>query len=259
MSLSRRDLIKIAAAGGAAMALPFERGAFTPTPARGAAAGRSREGTALGAGRLYRDRGVAHAYQCDAEAVLAAVPASAGAVAGRYVELHLPRRTGAQLPALRGQPDLRRGQHHAGVQDADLRLQRGDARTHDPRPARHADRGEPEQPAAPATGVAVPELADAVEVHLGPVAALDVHAPARLRVAPAVRRVRLRRRLPGAAQGVLLPELAGGAHPLVPRPRRAPHLAERVQRSGRDVHPARPERAEARDPAGRVRRADRRS
>jgi spore coat protein A, manganese oxidase len=31
MPLSRRDLIKIAAAGGAAMALPFERGAFTAT------------------------------------------------------------------------------------------------------------------------------------------------------------------------------------------------------------------------------------
>jgi spore coat protein A, manganese oxidase len=33
MSLSRRDLIKIAAAGGAAMALPFERAAFTATTA----------------------------------------------------------------------------------------------------------------------------------------------------------------------------------------------------------------------------------
>ncbi len=38
---------------------------------------------------------------------------------------------------------------------------------------------------------------------------------------------------PGSGQGLLLPEQPGGADAVVPRPRRAPHLAERLQRAGR--------------------------
>ncbi len=60
--------------------------------------------------------------------------------------------------------------------------------------------------AAAAAGGAVPERADAVEVHLRPLAALDLDPPARVGLAPAVRRVRLGPDVPGPGEEVLLPE-----------------------------------------------------
>ena len=78
----------------------------------------------------------------------------------------------------------------------------------DPGPAGHARQAARAQPAA----------GGAPEVR-APVQHLD--APARLGVPAAVRRVRQRRDASWRLQGLLVPELAAGAHPLVPRPQRA--------------------------------------
>ena len=57
---------------------------------------------------------------------------------------------------------------------------------------------------------------------------LAVDPPARVGVAAAVRRLRQRRHLPRLVQGLPVPEHPGRADALVPRPRRAPHGAERL-------------------------------
>ena len=67
----------------------------------------------------------------------------------------------------------------------------------------------------------------------------DIHAPARLGVAAAVRRLRQRRDNARVLQGLLLPELPGCPHALVPRSRRPPHRPERLLRPRRAVHHAR--------------------
>ena len=64
--------------------------------------------------------------------------------------------------------------------------------------------------------------------------------PARVGVAAAVRRVRRRRHAPRATTRTTGTRTARRPHALVPRPRRAPHRAERLLRARRAVPPARP-------------------
>ena len=59
----------------------------------------------------------------------------------------------------------------------------------------------------------------------------DLHPPARVGVAAAVRRLRQRHHLARAEEVLPLPELPAGPHALVPRPRRALHRAERLLRA----------------------------
>jgi hypothetical protein len=184
--------------------------------------------------------GVPAPDQQDACDVHPAVPAPGGARPRRQRPVRRQRRRRApQLPAVRDRPAVHRGLDPARLQDARLRLQRAHPRPHAADAARDAGNRAADQRPAAASARAVPEPADALGVHRRSVAAVDLHAPARLGVHAALRRVRLGRHLPRAGQVLLLPELPGGADPLVPRPRGAPHVAERLQRTRRDVHPPR--------------------
>ena len=121
-------------------------------------------------------------------------------------------------------------------------LQRLGPRTDLPRQARPPDRGAPDQQPA----VDPP----AARLH-----AVDLGAPARLGVAAGVRRLRERHHEPGVLEGLPLPELAAGAHALVPRPRVPPHhRRERLHGTRRDVPDARQPRALAAHPDRCVRR-----
>ena len=175
----------------------------------------------------------------------------------------LPGRRGPGLPEVRDRPALHGRRDHARVQDPGLRLQRRGPRTDPADDPGQPGRRAADEHAAAAAGGAVPERADAVEVHLRPLAALDLDPPARVGLAPAVRRVRLGPDVPGPGEEVLLPERPGRPDPLVPRPRRAPHVPERVQRSRGALHPPRRGGGESRHPDRRtgiavraVRRAD---
>ena len=145
------------------------------------------------------------------------------------------------VPSLHRDGAAVHGSHRPRARHTGVRLQRQGPRPDHPGEPGHAGQAAGAQPAAGAP----PHLRARVQ-HLDP--------PPRVGVAPPVRRVCRRRHAPGRLQGLLVPELAAGTHPLVPRPQRAHDRAERVLRPGCPVPPhgqggARPA------PAGCVRRA----
>ena len=186
MELSRRDLLKLGLLGSAALYLPVERVA--------------RAADFSGAWR-----------SCPTPFTLPVLPPA-----------------GARPPRRR---ERRHADHEHPHDDAPGRR----ARSSVPRPVaadercgptRSERRDQPDDPRrqGPAAGDH-PRQRPAGDPSPARLRVVDVRAPARLGLAAAVRRLRERRDQAGPVQALRLPEPAGRADALVPRPRRPPHGA----------------------------------